>query len=127
MPLFWFTDPRSGFARAERALSKAQSSANAAEDALLQSRRLEARVNQLTLVNMALWSLLQEKTGLTEEDLLERVREIDLRDGVLDGRVSEDVAQCPECARTLSKRHDRCLYCGYEGATDVFGHPAAKL
>ena len=73
---------------------------------------LEDRIDHLTLVNMAMWSLLQEKTGLTEQDLLDRVRQIDLQDGVEDGKARKQIAKCPKCGRTMSPRHRRCLYCG---------------
>lgn len=76
--------------------------------------RLESRVDRLSLVCMAMWSLLQEKTGATEQDLLERVKELDLRDGKPDGKITRTVSNCPECGRVMSPRHDRCIYCGAE-------------
>ena len=85
-----------------------------AERARSEVRYLVERVNRLALINMALWSLVQEKTGLTEQDLVERVRQIDLMDGVEDGKLSKQVAKCPSCGRTMSTRHHRCLYCGAE-------------
>ena len=78
-------------------------------------RALEAltdRLDKLTLVNMAVWSLVSEQLELTEEDLVERVREIDLADGVEDGKVTPTVAKCPKCGRVMSPRHKKCLYCG---------------
>jgi len=77
-------------------------------------RELEQRLEKLTLVSMAVWSLVQEKTDLTEDDLLARVREIDLMDGQEDGKAKKQLAKCPDCGRTMSPRHNRCLYCGAE-------------
>ncbi|MDQ3814920.1 MAG: hypothetical protein M3347_13330 [Armatimonadota bacterium] len=88
----------------------ARQSAAEAKDAV---RDLEERVNQLTLINMALWSLLKEITDLTDEDLMQRVREIDLQDGQVDGKVRGGMNRCPRCGQTLSKKHHRCLHCGY--------------
>jgi predicted Zn-ribbon and HTH transcriptional regulator len=80
-------------------------------------RNLEDRVDRLTLVCSALWSLLREKTGSTEEELLARVREIDLSDGKLDGKLARPPpATCGSCGRTFSSRHVRCLWCGAERA-----------
>jgi hypothetical protein len=124
--LFWFTTTRPTMASAEAAMSRADRSEEAAETALILARRLEGRVNQLTLVNMALWSLLRERFDLTEEELVARVEEIDLRDGRLDGKVVESVVNCPNCGRTMSVKHDRCLYCGYEAPVDAFGFPLTK-
>ena len=76
--------------------------------------RLEARVDKLTLICMALWTLLKDATNLTDEQLAQRVKEIDLSDGRLDGKISHTVHNCPKCNRVLSQKHKRCLYCGYE-------------
>ncbi len=81
----------------------------------LRTRQLEARLDALTLMSMAMWSLLEEKLGVTEAELAKRVEEIDLRDGKLDGRVSPTLAECPSCGRRMSARHRHCLYCGAEG------------
>ncbi|QDU33841.1 hypothetical protein KS4_18990 [Poriferisphaera corsica] len=76
------------------------------------SRNLEDRIDRLSLVCMAMWSLLQDKTDLSEHDLLERVRVIDLMDGNEDGKATRTVSKCSACNRTMSQRHQRCMYCG---------------
>lgn len=76
--------------------------------------KLNSRIDALVLVNMAMWSLIQERLGLTDADLEGRIRELDLRDGRLDGRSTPQVSTCAACGRTLSIRHNRCLYCGSE-------------
>lgn len=73
---------------------------------------LEDRLDKLLLINMAMWSFIEEKLGVTEDRLAERVREIDLRDGTLDGRPPQTAAICEQCNRPMSRRHARCLYCG---------------
>jgi hypothetical protein len=93
-------DPAAGLAEAEaqRARGKAE--------------HVEDRLDRLVLVNMALWSLIQEKTGLSEQDLMDRVQQVDLADGQLDGKARKPLAKCPDCDRVMSPRHKRCLYCG---------------
>ena len=88
---------------------------NQAERAARKVQYHEDRLNRLTLICMALWDLIREQTELTEEDLLERVRKIDLMDGREDGKAKRQIAKCPQCARTMSPRHKRCMYCGAEG------------
>lgn len=100
-----------------QAHSTAARGAARADTAVEQVKELARRVDKLTLINMALWSFIQQHTRLTEEDLLRRVEEIDLSDGQLDGRVSRPSVACPACERTMSPRHDRCIYCGAERAT----------
>lgn len=83
---------------------------------------LRARIDKLALINMAMWSLLKQHTPLNEEDLLERVKEIDLQDGQLDGKVRTAPQECPQCGRKLSQKHQKCLYCGYDvQGQDAFG------
>jgi ribosomal protein S27AE len=74
---------------------------------------LADRVDQLTLVCKAMWALIQDCTDLTEEDLLKKVQEMDVHDGVVDGKVSRPVQGCPKCKRPMSAEHRKCLYCGF--------------
>ena len=98
-------------------IADAQSTAARGEQTALDAQRLAQemayRLDRLTLANMALWSLLKEKVGLTEEELVARMREIDLQDGQADGRVRQGLVTCPNCQQALSRKHHRCLYCGY--------------
>jgi len=98
-------------AASDRAATRA-SGAAAARDAQQEVRHLEGRLDRLTLVCMALWELLKERGELTEEDLATKVREIDLRDGVADGKVTKQIKHCPKCDRVMSPRHQACMYCG---------------
>ena len=98
-------------AAADRAATRASSAASA-RDAQREVRGLEDRLGRLTLVCMALWELLKERGELTEEDLATKVREIDLRDGVADGKITRQIKHCPSCDRVMSPRHQKCMYCG---------------
>mgnify|MGYP001819585725 CR=1 FL=1 len=80
---------------------------------------LEERFERLVMVCQAQWALLEE-SGLTEEQLNEKLREIDLSDGLLDGKVRVRVVDCEACGRKLGHRHARCLYCGAPRGDD---HP----
>lgn len=81
------------------------------------ARELKWNVDKLTLVNQALFELLQEKFGLTEAELMAKMTEIDMRDSHLNGQAphSGPVA-CEACGKTYSKRHNHCLYCGHVNA-----------
>jgi hypothetical protein len=84
------------------------------DDSVYDGRLLEDRLERLALICMAMWSLIQSETDLTEEDLLQRVKEIDLMDGVADGKITGQVCRCGTCDRPVSSRHTRCIYCGSE-------------
>lgn len=73
---------------------------------------LRQRVEMLALANQALFELLQEKLGLTETDVLKRMGEIDLRDGVRDGRMSPKILSCTKCGRKVNSTRQHCMYCG---------------
>ncbi len=85
-----------------------------AEHAQREIQYIEDRIERLTLVCMAMWSLLREYTDLKEEDLINRVQELDLLDGVDDDKLNRQVQRCPKCSRVMSPKHQKCLYCGYE-------------
>ncbi|WP_432800184.1 hypothetical protein [Poriferisphaera sp. WC338] len=81
--------------------------------------QLQDSHDRLSLVCMAMWSLMQDNTQITENDLIERVRKIDLMDGVEDGKVSQPLAKCSACNQTMSQRHDRCIYCGNDDCAPI--------
>ena len=67
-----------------------------------------------------MWELLSERLGVTDEELIARIREIDFRDGKLDGRVTKGLAECPQCNRPNATDRSRCLYCGCELPASTF-------
>ena len=74
--------------------------------------RLQRQVDQLRLALMAISEIAQTLFGVTDEQVLEKMTEIDLRDGQLDGRLTSPAANCPECRHANSPRREVCLYCG---------------
>ena len=74
---------------------------------------LQLKVERLLIITEALWSILKEKHGFEDQELIKRMVEIDLRDGRLDGRVATTPPQaCPKCKRTLPKGKPKCMFCG---------------
>lgn len=93
----------------------------ASRDARTEVELLRMDVERLLIISEALWRMLREKGGYTDEDLVNRMVEIDMRDGALDGKVAKGPpAQCPHCKRTLHKRRPWCLYCGGQVLQDPF-------
>lgn len=74
--------------------------------------RVEQRVDQLLLVVQAMWTLIQEKTGLTDAELLARMTELDARDGTADGHVRRPPVKCAKCGAMVARKFNRCLFCG---------------
>ena len=77
-----------------------------------ETERLSATVERLRLAMAAMWELTRERHGLSDRELLDRIREIDLRDGVLDGRMKATPRECPGCQRVNKASRQACLYCG---------------
>ena len=75
-------------------------------------KELEFSLQRMALACQALWELSRSRLELTEEELLAKINEIDLRDGVSDKRMSPQLATCPQCGRTLNTKNPRCIYCG---------------
>ena len=71
-------------------------------------------LNKLTLICYAMWTLIEEETNLTERDLMGRITELDLKDGELDGKYTAPPLECPNCDAMVSKKFNRCLFCGTE-------------
>jgi len=75
---------------------------------------LEAKFSRLALVTHALWELLKDRHGYTEEELRDWVNLTDLKDGQLDGRVRHTAPppNCRKCGRVVTRALGRCMYCG---------------
>jgi hypothetical protein len=114
--LLWNLHQEQRIADAQISAAGARQGASQIQDAM---RRLEDRLEKLSLICRAVWTFVQERGGMTEEDLLKRVEELDLSDGQRDGKLAPASDTCGGCGRRVSRRHPRCLFCGTErgGAT----------
>ena len=95
---------------ARMAASEARSTAREAKDEIEQ---LRDDVERLLLISEALWRIVREKLNCTDAELVQRIQDIDLEDGKLDGRKAASPArECPHCQRKLIKHQPLCFYCG---------------
>lgn len=58
-----------------------------------------------------MWSLLEEN-GYTDEQLKERIEQIDGSDGVVDGRRRPQARPCRECGSMVPADSETCQFCG---------------
>lgn len=77
-------------------------------------KELERKLHRMELEHRVLWELVRDGLKLTEKDLEGRMRNVDLRDGVEDGKISNVPLRCPRCKRISSSKHWKCQYCGQE-------------
>jgi len=85
-----------------------------------QIKVLNANLSKTLMICETLWEILRDRCGLTEEDLHKKLYEVDMRDGVLDGKNQRKAVECPNCRHMVSPRHPACLYCGQIIDTSVF-------
>lgn len=94
-----------------------------AREANTEVMQLKLKMEKVMMITEALWMLLKETNKFTDEDLKERIRQVDLRDGKLDGKVAAELPnKCPKCGQTLQKNMNACFYCGAQIIDkEVFG------
>ena len=109
----------SDFSNASEAI--ASSTRSGTERTRSEIHLLESEVERLLMITEALWTILQERFGYDDQELIKRIVMIDMRDGKLDGKVAADAPKsCPKCNRILFKHRPRCLYCGEPVVTNPF-------
>ena len=75
---------------------------------------LEKRIESLIMFSQAIAEILEEKAGLKQAELLQKIEEIDMRDGVKDGKIGTGGGRkCEKCNRGYNSKLNKCLYCGY--------------
>ena len=105
---------------ARDAQRESASAQNLARQVQYQARILEANLAKALMINEALWEIIRDKLKLGEDDLNNKLYEIDMRDGLLDGKNQRRVSECPNCHRCVSPRHPACIYCGQIMDDSVF-------
>ena len=73
---------------------------------------LESRLDKAMLACEAMWTFMRDKFGLDDAQLAERINDIDLSDGKLDGKVRKPAAICSKCGKNNARRFAKCMYCG---------------
>ncbi len=96
-----------------------QDSKTDADDNGERIRKLEYKIANLSLVTEALWSLLNTRTRLTDEDLATSIN------NVIQTRKAREEAKltCIKCKMQNSINHKKCMYCGGE----LTGHTSKSL
>lgn len=84
------------------------------------------RVDRLILAVDAIWSLLEE-TGLTHDQLRERIEQIDTADGVPDGRRTVRSSECRRCGAMVPGDLPACQFCGTPPLEGDEPHPLAGI
>ncbi len=73
---------------------------------------LRDQIDKMALINQALYDLLKKHVGITDEELRRKVRELDVSDGVEDGRLRSEPLECPKCGAVVTAGALKCYSCG---------------
>jgi hypothetical protein len=106
--LLWIASQEGRIREAASNADSARSSIERTRDESVETRRL---IEGLRLTCQALWEIVRSQHGLTDDVILKKIEEIDLRDGKLDGKMTASVP-CPECNHEVRANRRNCLYCG---------------
>jgi hypothetical protein len=72
----------------------------------------EDDIMRLVLITQAMFELVGERLGITQDELMARIHEIDARDGTVDGRITPSPRDCPSCQAKVPAGRDNCQFCG---------------
>ncbi len=102
--------------RQRRDIRSLQRQLLAAPDHGAQVRANTARIEQLELLCTSLVELLVAKGLATAPELRVLMQQLDLADGVEDGRIAkrvrDDSPRCGHCQRFVNPSRESCVYCG---------------
>jgi hypothetical protein len=88
------------------------------EEALAHAREQDRKLTRVTLVAQALWEIISERFGLSETELLAKMREVEKRRGTSGEQGPVLARLCANCARPLAVARPRCIYCNAEAPRD---------
>src|SRR4051812_44163415 len=60
---------------------------------------VEDRVERMMLINAAIWEMLKDSRGFTDDMLRAKIETVDVRDGDADGRIAKVPITCAKCHR----------------------------
>ena len=72
---------------------------------------LERQLARVSLGAEAMWRLLSEHLGFTDQHLLDVVKALDASDGVLDGHFRPAPINC-SCGAAINSSSESCQFCG---------------
>ena len=73
---------------------------------------LEDRLERMRTMCEAMWTLVCETTGLTDEHLAYKLYELDVADGRRDSKKQLLAQPCDDCGAKVNPRLKQCQFCG---------------
>jgi hypothetical protein len=102
-------------------LSAASAAESAAREAQTTTELLKHDIDRLLLITEALWTLMKQEHGYTDDKLVQLIQNIDQRKTSISGSAVKDPPlPCPSCGRPNTATRAVCMYCGSRLATKPF-------
>jgi len=102
--------------RQHRDIERLKQEVSGVDDLMAYVHGLRERVDQLELLNKALLELVVAKGVIDHDELSVMLQQIDLLDGIEDGKISPQVharaPACGSCGRYINPKRPACVYCG---------------
>lgn len=119
-----------GYSMGQQSAARASSLARsaAATDGTSPINRIEdldERIDKLAMIVRAIWALLEGK-GLTADQLIAKLEEIDGLDGMIDSQLRPRVLECPSCQSKVAVGLEACQFCGTKVRTE-HGQPLDQI
>jgi hypothetical protein len=94
--------------------AEARSASRTADSAKDKAIRIQDDLDAMLLKIQAMWEVISVKLDISDEELLAKVKEIDSRDGVMNGKAKPEPVICDSCSKPNSLKRRHCLFCGKE-------------
>lgn len=72
--------------------------------------KLADEIHHLKMVLESVWNLLKEKTGLSDEDLKQELKEIKFKNA--EAAAKSEPGTCSNCGKTIAQDSTKCVFCG---------------
>ena len=92
--------------------NKAQEANNKVDRHVNSVGKLHRDNERLTLACQAMWELLRDHLGFTDEHLEAKILEVDGRDGRVDGKMAPQTLDCQACGHKTNSMRQTCVMCG---------------
>ena len=94
-------------------MSTATAAENTAREAQTKTELFQHDIDRLLLITEALWTLMKQEHGYTDDKLVKLIQDIDQRKTNAKGVTVKDApVACPACGRPNTASRIACMYCG---------------
>lgn len=111
--------------RNQRDIDGLRAELSALPDVSEQIHRQQAQIERLELITRVLGKLVIAKGLATQSELSVLLQQVDLEDGVEDGRLRDEqrrrAPRCAGCDRFINPKRRQCVYCGHAIAAGATG------